>query len=97
MTREIGSGGRHEEAFALPSADPTGLPCPLEALGELSREVLRTGKCLRFRARGASMSPLCRKPKIESGCHRPAHRQKMPSRQIMLVANAWQWASPSSR
>jgi hypothetical protein len=36
------------------------LPCSSAAFAELSAEILRAGKAVRFRARGASMSPLVR-------------------------------------
>jgi hypothetical protein len=38
--------------------DVTGLPCTSAAFAGLSADILRHGKSLRFRARGASMHPL---------------------------------------
>jgi signal peptidase I len=38
----------------------TSIPCTSASFAELSAEVLRAGKTLRFRARGASMAPLVR-------------------------------------
>lgn len=38
----------------------TSIPCTSAAFAELSAELLRAGKAIRFQARGASMSPLVR-------------------------------------
>jgi len=38
----------------------TSIPCTSAAFAELSAEILRAGKALRFQARGSSMAPLVR-------------------------------------
>lgn len=44
----------------MAAVTPTSIPCRPDAFAELSREILRAGKGVRFRAHGASMWPLVR-------------------------------------
>jgi hypothetical protein len=44
----------------MPLATVHSIPCTSAAFAQLSAEILRAGKALRFRARGASMQPLLR-------------------------------------
>ncbi len=44
----------------MPLATISCIPCTSAAFAQLSAEVLRAGKALRFRARGASMQPMLR-------------------------------------
>lgn len=52
--------GARPDAPGSPPAMLNGIPCTSSAFAELSSEMLRSGVSVRFRARGASMSPLVR-------------------------------------
>jgi signal peptidase I len=52
--------GEAHASVQVPLAALASIPCSSAAFAELSAEILRAGVALRFRARGASMSPLVR-------------------------------------
>jgi len=63
----------------------TSIPCTSAAFAELSAEILRAGKALRFQARGASMSPLVRDGDVL--LVQPAQRRGVRVGDVVLCRN----------
>jgi hypothetical protein len=78
--------GQERGGIAMAPASRASLSCTSAALPELSAEILRAGRALRFRAPGASMSPLVRDGDVV--LVRPVHPSAVRIGDVVLCSNS---------